>query len=293
MVGFGWLIAQLPYGVHYFLSYLIGDALYFTKPKRLRIAKKNIAACFPDLSDQERDLMLRKNMRSLSLGLFETLICRFGRASIFHKRFEVVGEQCLQEHQGEGKILLVFHCASMELCAAALFVRFPLLVVYRPHDNPVIDYTQNRRWSLHRGAMSETDQSSHAYSRKDVRGMVKALRQGKNLWIAADQDLGDKRSVFSTFFGVPAATPMSPAKLAQSGRALALPVSFTRPDWKSYRIEIHPPLEGYPVGDDRADADRFNQLAERIISIEPESYLWVHRRFKTRPDGEADFYADC
>lgn len=270
----------------------LGDLLYTFRPKRTRVAERNIQACFPDLNESERKAMLRKNMRSLGLGLFETLICRFGSLKVLKERFEVVGQENLDQCSGQGVILLVFHFSSIELCAAALFSRLPLLVVYRPHDNPVVEYTQKRRWSPHAGSVDMEDRDSHLFDRADVRGMVKALRQKKNIWIAADQDLGIKRSIFSDFFSIKTATPLAPAKLAASGKAKVLPVAFTRPDSSSYRIEILPPMENYPLGDDQSDADRFNRVAEQIVLREPESYLWAHRRFKTRPPGEPPFYQD-
>lgn len=291
-VAFGWLIAQLPYPLLYWLGHRLGELLYICRPKRTRVAERNIACCFPDISEAERKVLLRKNMRALGLGLFETLICRFGNLKILEDRFEFVGEENISQISGQGAVLLVFHFASIELCAAALFSKIPLLVVYRPHDNPVIEYTQRRRWSPHAGNVTEEDRDSHLFDRSDVRGMVKALRQKKNLWIAADQDLGVKRSVFSPFFGIQAATPMAPAKLAASGNAKVFPVAFTRPDSDTYRIEILPAIENYPVGDDQADADHFNRVAEQVVLREPESYLWAHRRFKTRPLGEPPFYGN-
>lgn len=256
----------------------------------MRIAERNIAACFPQKSDREQQELLRKNMRALGLGLFETLICRFGRSSLLTRRFQFVGEENLRETEDQGVILLVFHFSNIELCAAALFSKLPLLVVYRPHDNPVIEYTQRRRWSPHAGTVIDEDRDSHLFDRADVRGMIKALRQKKNLWIAADQDLGVKRSMFSPFFGVQTATPLAPAKLAASGKAKVLPITFTRPDAGTYRIEIHPALENYPSGDNQEDVNRFNKIAEEAVLREPESYLWAHRRFKTRPQGEPPFY---
>lgn len=292
-VAVGWLIAQLPYPVQYWIGHRLGDLLCLFRPKRVRVAQRNISACFPRLSAEQQKRMLRKNMRALGLGLFEILICRFGDLGILKNRFEIVGGENLEQQEESGVVLLVFHFSNIELCAAALYSRYPLLVVYRPHDNPVIEYTQRRRWSPAAVGLSELDRKSHLFDRADARGLVKALRQNKNIWIAADQDLGKKRCVFSSFFGIQTATPLAPAKLAAAGRAKVLPVTFTRPSKDKYRIEIRPALENYPIGEDLADADRFNQVAEEIIMKEPESYLWAHRRFKTRPQGEPDFYDNC
>ena len=282
----------MPYPLQYWLGHRLGDLLVLFRPKRVRVAERNIEACFPQITPSERKKLLHKNMQALGLGFFETLICRFGSLKLLRDRFEIVGQENLDQYKDQGVILLVFHFSNIELCAAALFSRLPLLVVYRPHDNPVIEYTQRRRWSPHSGSVRSEDRNSHLFDRADVRGMIRALQQNKNIWIAADQDLGRKRSVFSTFFNIHTATPMAPAKLASSGNAKVLPVVFTRPDSGTYRIEIMPALENYPLGDDQADADRFNKVVEQAVLKEPESYLWAHRRFKTRPEGEPPFYQD-
>ena len=121
--------------------------------------------------------------------------------------------------------------------------------------------------------------------------MFKALRQGRIIWYAPDQDYGRKQSVFARFFGVPAATVTATARFAKTGNALVLPFSQVRlPDGRGYLIKVHPPLQDFPTGDDLADAETVNRQVEKMILEQPDQYMWIHRRFKTRPPGESRPY---
>ncbi|MCY1556223.1 Lipid A biosynthesis lauroyltransferase [compost metagenome] len=127
--------------------------------------------------------------------------------------------------------------------------------------------------------------------RDDVRGMLKLLRAGKVIWYAPDQDYGAQRSIFVPLFGVPAATVTATSKFARLGRARVIPFTQTRlADGSGYRVVVHPPLADFPGESEEADCLRVNQWIEAAIRQQPEQYLWAHRRFKTRPDGEEKIY---
>lgn len=288
VLGFGWLLAQLPYVVQRWLGNRLGDLFCLLRLKRLRIAERNIDACFPELTEIQRSRLVKEHMRALGLGLFEMLICWFGRKAAIVNRFEFVGEEHLTKYTDQGVLLLSLHFTNLEICAPILGTRIPLIGIQRTHDNPIIEYLQSRGRIRYHPASGPHE----LMDRDDVRGMVKALRQKKTMLTFPDQDLGERRSVFAPFFGVQTATSIAPFKLAAAGRAKVLPVLFTRPSPSTYRIEIFPALENYPTGDDVADATRFNKLAEDFILDGPERYLWVHRRFKTRPKGEPSLYKD-
>ena len=122
-------------------------------------------------------------------------------------------------------------------------------------------------------------------------GILKALRAGRILWYAPDQDYGRKQAVFAPFFGVAASSVTATARLAQMGRAAVLPFTHYRlPGNAGYRVQVHAPLQGFPVGDEVADATTINALVERFIEPYPAQYMWLHRRFKTRPEGEERIY---
>ena len=120
---------------------------------------------------------------------------------------------------------------------------------------------------------------------------MKALKNGRALWYGPDQDYGLNQGLFVPFFNVQAATVYATARFAEKTGAAVVPFSHIRlPGARGYKISISPPLENFPVGDDLVDTRRINQIVEEFIMLQPDQYLWVHRRFKNRPEGEPDLY---
>lgn len=186
--------------------------------------------------------------------------------------------------QGQGVILMAIHFTTLEIGAALLGQRHTIDGMYRAHKNPVFDYVQRRGRERHNA-------DAQAIEREDVRGMIKVLRQGRAIWYAPDQDYGAKLSLFIPLFGVPAATVTATSKFAKLGRAQVIPMQQTRlPKGQGYLIKLEPPLADFPGESDEEDCIRLNQWIEGAISEQPEQYLWAHRRFKTRPEGEAKLY---
>jgi KDO2-lipid IV(A) lauroyltransferase len=126
--------------------------------------------------------------------------------------------------------------------------------------------------------------------RDDLKGAIRSLRRGRTLWYAADQDYGASHSVFAPFFGVPAATITMTTRLARVNDSPVVFFSHFREPNGRFLLKLSPPLEGYPSGDDVADAARMNLVIEAAIRSHPEQYFWLHRRFKTRPPGESSPY---
>jgi KDO2-lipid IV(A) lauroyltransferase len=157
----------------------------------------------------------------------------------------------------------------------------PLNAMYRPNENPALE-DAIREWRGRRfGA---------PIGRDDVRGMLRALKNKEVVWYAFDQNFRHKHRVFAPFFGVPAATNTATSRLAQASGALVVPFFTRRLADGTYLQRLDPPLEGFPSGDPQADAVRLNALIEDWVREAPEQYLWTHRRFKTRPPGEAKVY---
>ena len=127
--------------------------------------------------------------------------------------------------------------------------------------------------------------------RSDARAILRRLKQGRVIWYAADQDYGRKRSVFAPFFGIQTASITATAKLAAlTGAPVLLGSNFRDLDTLTWEAFGGEPLKGFPTGDDVADATAINEAIEAAILRHPEQYLWMHRRFKTRPEGESSFY---
>ncbi|HCW94315.1 MAG TPA: lipid A biosynthesis lauroyl acyltransferase, partial [Pseudomonas sp.] len=198
----------------------------------------------------------------------------------------IEGLEHLQAAQAEGRgvILMALHFTTLEIGAALLGQRHTIDGMYREHKNPLFDYIQRRGRERH-------NLDASAIEREDVRGMLKVLRAGRAIWYAPDQDYGRKQSLFVPLFGIPAATVTATTKFARLGRALVLPFTQERlADGSGYRLVIHPPLADFPGESEEADCLRINRWVEQVVSATPEQYLWAHRRFKTRPEGEASLY---
>ncbi len=283
-MGLWWLVATLPYPLLLELGRRLGRLMYRIGGSRLDIARRNLELCFPELDQAAREQLLKRNFESYGIALFEVAISWWWPKNRFEKLVQVDGLEHIERLQGRGALLMALHYTTLEIGAQALSLRATIDAMYRPHNNPVYDYMQRR------GRLSRSPHSD-VYPRKDVRGMMKALRSGRVIWYAPDQDYGPKQSVFVPFFGIPAATVTATAKFAEMGKAAVLPFTQVRSeDGSGYRVTVHPPLEGFPSGDELADASRINQIVEGFIREHPDQYLWAHRRFKTRPPGEQSLY---
>jgi KDO2-lipid IV(A) lauroyltransferase len=176
-------------------------------------------------------------------------------------------------------LLVGGHFSHLELCARLISRRIPIAGMYRRMDSPVFEWTVLRARLHYAAAMFEKD---------DIRGTVKYLRGGGTVWYAPDQDMRSKDSVFVPFFGVPAATITATHHLARMGQAQVIPFFHRRLPGGGYAMRLGAPL---PMGGDAAaDTARVNQSIEQMVRAAPAQYLWVHKRFKTRPPGAAEVY---
>lgn len=279
------LVVFMPYTGLLILGKLIGLALYKLPTNRKHIAKRNIELCFPELDGNQRTMLLRENFISMGIGLMELGMAWWWPKKRFSKLLQYEGLDNLKYANKQGVILLSIHHTTLEVGAAAISMVCERDGMYRAHGNPVYDYLQIK------GRLHKSSHNSRLFERRDVRGTMKALKAGHTVWYAPDQDYGIKQGLFAPFFGIQAATVYATARLAEKTGAVVVPFTNIRlPGNQGYKITVYPALEGFPSGDDLADATRINQLVEEYIRVQPEQYLWAHRRFKTRPVGEADFY---
>ncbi|NIB41729.1 LpxL/LpxP family Kdo(2)-lipid IV(A) lauroyl/palmitoleoyl acyltransferase [Pseudomaricurvus alkylphenolicus] len=279
-----WLIAQLPFRVQLVMGRGLGWFMYKFAKRRCLIARRNIELCFPELSPEQRDKMLRGTINSAAIALFETGISWFWPQTRLNNLFQVEGLDHLEKLEGQGALLLGLHFTTLEIAGVAINRAISIDMMYRPHKNPVYDYVQRRGRERH-------NPETNVIPRDDVRGTIRALKRGRIIWYAPDQDYGPKQSIFAPFFGVEAASVTATVRFAKMGKVPVIPLTHTRlPGGQGYRVTVHPPLEEFPSGDDLTDVCRVNAFFEEQIRKKPEQYLWVHRRFKTRPPGENDLY---
>ncbi|NBB93893.1 MAG: hypothetical protein GVY32_12085 [Gammaproteobacteria bacterium] len=278
------LLGRLPPGPARALMRPIGLLIYWAMPSRRRIAERNLELCFPEFSPEKRRRTLRRHFRLLGEMLAEGAIawCRPGRLD---ERFgSVEGLEHLERASASGKGVLVLtgHATSLELAGRLVGERWPMHGVYRPQRNQAVERFQNDG-RLH--------YAEGMFRREQLRGMVRHLRRGGTLWYAPDQDFGPQRSIFVPFFGLPAATATGIFNLARMGDAVVLGMYPLRDAATGrVRVVIEAPFEDFPSGDRARGLACYNAFLEKHIRQDPAQYFWVHRRFKTTPEGEPDRY---
>lgn len=254
--------------------------------RRRTIAQINIALCYPLISETERHRLVVKHFESLGKALFETALSWWGNPTRLRSLVKIDGMEHLRAavEQGHGVILLGAHYTTLEISGAFMGVAcdIPIVSVYRPHENALLNAT----------ILSGRERlSGTILPRNEIKTMIRTLQQNKVVWFASDQNFGHKSSVFAPFFGVPAATNTSPARLAKLSGAVVMPFASRRlADNRGYCITILPPLSDFPSQDLIADITRVNATIEKGLQLCPEQYIWVHRRFKDRPPNSPDVY---
>jgi len=281
------LAARLPLSFQYWWGDRLGDLARAAAGKRRRIAARNLELCFPITSPAARQVILRNHFRSLGRMLFESGLAWRGDPKKMNSLRQLVGlDRVAQVRQsGHGVLLLSGHFTTLEI--GAHFVASALdqaAGLYREHKDPTLEqliYQSRKRYV------------TEMFDRNQARGAIRFLRRGGLLWYAPDQDYRRGSNVFAPFFGLEAATTTSALDLARLGQAKVMLLSQRRrADGTGYDLEISEPLENFPSDDPVADMALVNQRIEKMVRDVPEQYMWVHRRFKRRPFGEADLYQD-
>lgn len=266
---------------------MVGRLLAKTGASRVKVAQTNLALCFPNKSEEERHNLLKKNFENSGIALFETGMGWWWPDWRIKRKVKVIGKEHLDKAKAEGKgtLLLAMHYLSAEVNCRGVGYTNPMVVFYRPHNNELMEYFQFRG----RGRANR-----YMLGKRDVKGLIKALHDGESCVYLPDQDYGRNRSLFVPFFGVPAATTTGTLIFARQRNTQTHMVIPTRnDDGSGYTIEITPALDGFPSTDknDENDLLRINQELEQAILRKPEQYMWLHRRFKTRPNkSDPDLY---
>lgn len=275
------ILAWLPWSLKKQLARFMGFMVKKVAKSRYRVLQANINSCFSELAQAEREQLIEDALFSNMIGYLESAYvwCR----NVKDVPLRIEGREHFDAAQASGKGIMFFtgHFSILDMGVALLGDNFDVGTVYRRHDNPLFNYymTRSREKSL-----------AYTVARKDVRGMVRRLRKGENLCYLPDQDFGPKHSIFVPFFGVPTASITTTTALAKTGNAIVLPFTGYREgkDFK-YVLKFYPPL-AIPSDDEVADTKLWNQWLEQTIAERPDQYLWLHKRFKTRPEGEPGIY---
>ncbi|MGF1727273.1 LpxL/LpxP family Kdo(2)-lipid IV(A) lauroyl/palmitoleoyl acyltransferase [Photobacterium nomapromontoriensis] len=286
LIGVMYLLSWLPYVVQRLLGKGIGRLTLGLMKKRRFTIERNLELCFPKMDAKERDAMIVSNIDNCGLALFETGMAWFWSDARVKRHVRIEGLEHIEqlEREGKGGLFIAVHSLNLELGARAFGIHKSGCGVYRPNNNPCFDYVQYKGRSRSNRTLID---------RKDVKGMLHTLRTGGRVWYAPDHDYGKRRSTFAPLFAVEkACTTTGTSLLVDNSDCEVLAFSMIREsDSGQYVIRITPPYKDFPRNDPEQAAAFVNKVVETSIMAAPDQYMWLHRRFKTRPDGEASLYA--
>lgn len=286
MYGLLRLINLLPYRLQVYVGKMLGFILFHVAGKRRRIAETNLRLCFPELPEEERRKILKQHFMSLGISLFEFGIGYWWSDRRFGPLAHIEGLEHLDRalQKNRGAILLAGHFTTLEIISRVLKLHRDFHPMYRKHNNPLIEHIITSERIRYVGKVIPHD---------DLRSMIRSLRSNMPVLYIPDQNFGRRHSIFVPFFGIPTATVTATSRIAAIDRTPVVPIVQERlPENRGYRLTIQQELEDFPGDDLEEDITRINRIFEEQIRRNPVDYLWVHRRFKTRPEGESSFYTD-
>ena len=278
------LLARLPRGALLLIGKLLGYVAFLLSSSRRHTTRINIGLCFSELNPDEQASLVKQTMLDNGIGFLETCLAWFNPDQIRPDMIEISGEQHLIDAvaKGKGVILVGAHYSTLDLGGLLMSKYHRVGVMYRANRNPLFDLFMRTARKKFCASVIE---------RSDMRSVIRFIKQGGVMWYAPDQDYGPKQSVFAPFFDVKAATITVIPRLVKINDSPVLILGHHRTaDNKGYCVSISKPLNNYPTGDDVADATTINRCLEEEIRKYPSQYMWLHRRFKTRPKGESSFY---
>ncbi len=280
-----WLLHLLPLGMQAALGNLLGSLFYVVARRRRKIATVNLRLCFPEKTEQERQRLVRRNFQMFTRSFIERGIIWWASAARINRLIRVEGEEHFNAVLGQPMILLVPHFVGMDTGGQWIAQRVDTVCMYSKQRSPYLTELLLRK----RARFGK----QRLYARQEgLRPIIKGMRDNMPFIYPPDQDQGIKDGAFIPFFGVPAATMTSVPRIAKMTGAKVVPaITRVLPGGAGYVLTFYPAWEDFPSGDDIADARRMNEFIEQRVLEMPEQYFWLHRRFKTRPEGERSFYA--
>ncbi|MCA1713641.1 MAG: LpxL/LpxP family Kdo(2)-lipid IV(A) lauroyl/palmitoleoyl acyltransferase [Gammaproteobacteria bacterium] len=275
-------LARLPWPLQRGLGRALGALLRTSLRERGRIAARNIELCFPGLDSAARRGLLHAHFAAIGIGVFEFARAWWGSVAPLRPGLAIDGLEHLQAARaaGRGVIVVSGHFTTLEVCGRLLCDHVPLAGMYRPHAQAAMEWAVRRGRARYAAAM---------FAKQDVRAAVRHLKRGGLLWYAPDQDPSRGDSVYVPFFGQPAHSLTSTHQLARMSGAAVMLFQHARREDGSYALRLWPALQDFPSADAAADTARVMAGIETMARAAPAQYLWIHRRFKRRPDGPSPY----
>jgi Kdo2-lipid IVA lauroyltransferase/acyltransferase len=286
LLGVLWLLHWLPLGVQAVLGTLLGRLGYRIVSSRRRVALRNLELCFPELPAAERERLAREHFRWLGRSLLERGLLWYAPPARLRRLIRIEGDVHLAERGGKPVMWLAPHFMGLDVAGASvlLFQKRKAISIYQRQSNAVLDRAL-RRGRLRFG-------NAEIFERDDAgRALVRAIRRGDGFFNLPDMDFGTRDAAFVPFFGIEATTLLAPSRMARALDMVVQPVvAEMLPGGAGYVVRYEAPWTDFPTEDAVADSARMNRWIEGEVRRNPAQYLWVHRRFKTRPPGEPPLY---
>lgn len=285
-LGLLWTVHWLPLAALAFLGRGLGALLWRTGRTRRRVALRNLALCFPEKAGAERETIAREHFAWLGRSFLERGLLWYASPQRLRRLIQVEGEVHLAEHSERPVMWLVPHFLALDVAGAAtqLCQKRWVVSIYQTQTNAAMDR------AIRRGRL-RFDQGEVFSRSESAKPILRAIKQGHAFFNLPDMDFGARDAAFVPFFGVPAATLLAPSRMARAMNMVVQPVvAEMLPGGAGYRVHFLPTWTHFPSADAEADALRMNQWIESEIRRNPAQYLWVHKRFKTRPPGQPGLY---
>ena len=287
LLGLMRLSVWLPYSWQMGIGKAVGRVVFHIARRRRGYARRNLRLCFPELSSDDLERLLRAHFEALGASLLEMALGWFGSPAKLRKLVRVEGDEHLKHalERGKGVILFTAHFTTLEVCGTLLKELSPnLSAMYRPHRNKLLDR------AFRRGRLRS---AREVIAKDNVRGLIRCLKGNGAVWYAPDQSYTGKQSELVEFFGEPAMTTVATSQLAKLTGAAVVPYFPRRlADGSGYLMVFGAALENFPSDEPVSDTLRLNRLLEAHIRTCPEQYYWIHRKFKHRPSPYPDVYAE-
>jgi Kdo2-lipid IVA lauroyltransferase/acyltransferase len=289
-LGLLWLLHFLPLPVLAAIAHGLGALLYRLAASRRKVGLRNLALCFPQMPLAQREAVLKAHFGWLTQSLLDRAVLWWASPARIKRLITVEGDISLAEREWQthqrATMWLCPHFVGLDVAGAAILLCQPRpgASIYQTQSNPLLDKLMKR------GRLRLGD--AEIFPRSDsVKPLLRAIKAGRGFFNLPDMDFGMQDAAFVPFFGVPAATLLAPSRMARMLGMVVQPViAELKPGGQGWVVRFMPALEGFPTADAPADTQRLNAYIESEILQRLPQYLWVHKRFKTRPPGEPGMY---
>ena len=286
LLGLVWLLHWLPLPLLAALGSGLGRLLHRFAGGRRRVALRNLALCHPEWPLAQRQALVKEHFRWLGRSLLERGLLWYASPQRLKRLIHVEGEVHFAQTSERPVMWLVPHFMALDVAGVAtqLFQNRHVASIYQAQSNAVMDVAM-------RAGRVRFGKADIFARQESALPLVRAVKRGAVFFNLPDMDFGARDAAFVPFFGVPAATLLAPSRMARSLKMVVQPVvAEMLPGGQGYRVRFMKPWTDWPTDNAEADAQRMNAWIEREIAALPAQYLWVHKRFKTRPAGEASLY---